>query len=260
MEKEKQGKPRNLKILKYLPKAAAAVSFQNPPFSPGRDKRSDNAGKLKAHAGKGYSGQIVSIIPDAARRKAKNETFEETQEPTSPKVSCMGQIKSKHKKKTAVHKTKTPKKTLSLPQDVKPVKRHASRFGKLFSGTKSAKQTEAYSDDEAARVEDKPAPGLGQMRKFASGRDTFANFDWVAQIAPLESHQRDYHSDVERGESDDDYDDEEDDDVIIPYSAPIMAGGKGVDLQPRKEINLWKRRTMDPPRPLKLKSTVRSAN
>jgi hypothetical protein len=72
---EKQAKPKN-KILKLLPRAASAVavSFQNPPFNPGRDRRSEiNANKLKNHAGRGFFGpNIIPMIPNKARRKPSN--------------------------------------------------------------------------------------------------------------------------------------------------------------------------------------------
>ncbi|KAK6277906.1 hypothetical protein POUND7_018229 [Theobroma cacao] len=244
---EKQAKPRN-KILKFLPKAASAVSvtFQNPPFSPGRDKRYDNTGKHKAYAGRGFSGPIVSIIPDEARRKSKSETFE-TQEPTSPKVSCMGQIKQKKNIRKAQR--------VSRPKELKPVsgsseeevKKHASKLKRIFSMAKPARKSETSS--KKTELPDR-APSLGQMKRFASGRDAFSNFDWMAQIAPAEADHRDYYSDEERRDSD-----VEDDDVIIPFSAPMRVGGE-MPLQPRKEINLWKRRTMNPPRPLRLNSMV----
>ncbi|KAJ1376934.1 hypothetical protein SESBI_49407, partial [Sesbania bispinosa] len=112
MEKQYKLKSR---ILKILPKAVSAVTvtFQNPPFSPGRDHKSrqDNATKwIKPHGGKGFSGPIIPMIPDEARRKPKdgsngNENYYQ-QEPTSPKISCMGQIK--HKKKQ-IKKTKATK-------------------------------------------------------------------------------------------------------------------------------------------------------
>lgn len=100
------------------------------------------------------------------------------------------------------------------------------------------------------------APSLSQMERFASGRDTLASVDWSAEFGPvLDADHRDYYhyySDEERRESDQE---EEDEEVIIPFSAPIPVGG-GIDSQvnprPRKEINLWKRRTMAPPRPLQL--------
>jgi hypothetical protein len=72
---EKQAKPKN-KILKFRPReaSAVAVSFQNPPFSLGRDRRSEiNANKLKNHARIGFSGpNIIPMIPNEARRKASN--------------------------------------------------------------------------------------------------------------------------------------------------------------------------------------------
>ncbi|PIN01528.1 hypothetical protein CDL12_25964 [Handroanthus impetiginosus] len=239
------------KILKFLPKAAhAAVSFQNPPFSPGRDKRPDivNSQKLKTHMSKGFSGPVVSMIPAEARRKSKNF---ETQEPTSPKVSCMGQIKHKHKI--------CRKKQASLPRDFKPnensetrpagpgskLKKKPSGIQKIFgAGRKS----------DASNAQGKPplpdrVPSLSQMRRFASSRDTFANFDWTtAQIAPEEDRYS--YSDDDRGYSDGE------DEVIIPFSAPILlagaGAGTGLPLEPRKEINLWKRRTMSQPKPLQL--------
>ncbi|GFP80131.1 uncharacterized protein at1g76070 [Phtheirospermum japonicum] len=86
------------------------------------------------------------------------------------------------------------------------------------------------------------APSLIQTRKFASSRDGLASFDWTAaQIAPAED--REYCSDGERGYSDGE------DDVIVSFSAPMRAG---LDLEPRKEINLWNRRNMARLKPLEL--------
>ncbi|KAK7321825.1 hypothetical protein VNO77_32805 [Canavalia gladiata] len=268
---EKQQSKLGKKILRIIPKAAAAVAvtFQNPPFSPGRDHKlrsSDNTGsRLKAHGVKGFSGPIVSMIPDEARRKPKGGGIE-TQEPTSPKISCMGQIK--HKKKQQIKKEKV--KSMSMPTHAKGVsgsasstpreteeKKHVSKLQRMFFHT--AKPKTAARKSNASASDDAAAPPLGQMRRFASGRETFSNFDWKAQIAPEEIDHRDYsYSDDDRVESDGE------DDVIIPFSAPIMLGaGAGAgrasaaspcmsNLKPRKEINLWKRRTMAPPRPLQL--------
>ncbi|KAI3460432.1 hypothetical protein Pfo_017095 [Paulownia fortunei] len=253
---EKAATKSKNKILKFLPKAAqAAVSFQNRPFSPRGDKRPDvNAHRLRTHFNKGFSGPMVSMIPAEARGKSKNF---ETQEPTSPKVSCMGQIK--HKKKIS------KKKQASLPKELKPVsfsqpkKTNKSRptgpapeMKKKQSGIKkifgAGRKSEA-SIDLAKPPLSETAPSLSQMRRFASCRDTFANFDWTAaQIAPEED--REFYSDGERGYSDGE------DDVIIPFSAPILMAGAGgvagLDLEPKKEINLWNRRTMSQPKPLQL--------
>jgi len=260
---EKQAKPKN-KILKFLPRAASAVavSFQNHQFSPSRDRRSEiNANKLKNHAGRGFSGPIIPMIPDEARRKPKNGGSFDSQEPTSPKVSCMGQIK--HKKKM-IKKAKRAAPAPLPPQKVKAVatstspprelKKHASAIRRIFAGAKPAgRKSDASVDYNNKPVLPDGAPCLSQMKRFASGRDSLSDFDWMAQIAPMDRDHRNYYSDEERGESD-----EEEEEFMIPFSAPMMIGG-GVPLQPRKEINLWKRRTMAPPRPLQLNTTVKAS-
>ncbi|XVF35901.1 hypothetical protein REPUB_Repub19eG0011600 [Reevesia pubescens] len=255
---EKQVKSKN-KFLKFLPKAASAVrvSFQNPPFSPGRDKRPDSyTGKHKAYPGKGFSGPIISIIPDEARRKSKSETFE-TQEPTSPKVSCMGQIK--HKKNIKKAKRVSPPKVSKAPVldqscSSRELKKPASKLMRIFSMANPVRKSDIASSNKTELAD--RAPSLGQMKRFASGRDAFGNFDWMSQITvPVEADHRDYYSDEERRYSD--FEDEEEEEVIIPFSAPMTVGG-GLPLQPRKEVNLWKRRTMNPPRPLQLNPMVKS--
>ncbi|KAG6419718.1 hypothetical protein SASPL_116228 [Salvia splendens] len=222
------------KILKLLPKA---ISFQNIPFSPRRDTRPD---RPKTHHNKAFSGPI---IPAEARRKLRSfETF--THEPTSPKVTCTGRVK--HKGRIS-EKTKTKKKQVSLPKEFKPVslpqpakkkkKKKAGVIKKFLRG-----ERKCVEPSDRAGPEGGSAPSLSHMRKFASSRDTFANFDWAtaAQIAPEDC------SDGERAYSDGDYDDDE---CGVPFSAPILTGG---ELEPKKEINLWKRRTMARPRSLEL--------
>ncbi|RZB70279.1 hypothetical protein D0Y65_039505 [Glycine soja] len=237
LEKEKESKLKN-KIFKILPKAAAAavsMTFQNPPFSPGRDH------KFKHHGGKGFfSGPM---IPVEARRKSKDGCVE-TQEPTSPKISCMGQIKHKKKK----NQIKKAAKTMSMPTEEK---KQASKFQRMMSfhsGKPKRPAARKQQSDADLESERSPAPPLGHMRRFASGRETFSNFDWKAQIAPEERDCYSYYDD--RLESD------AEDEIIIPFSAPLTVGGAAsalnLNAQPRKEINLWKRRTMAPPRPLQL--------
>ncbi|KAK8580047.1 hypothetical protein V6N13_143184 [Hibiscus sabdariffa] len=229
---KKEAKPRNL-ILKLLPKAVSAVAsvgFQNPPFSPSRDKRGAGKGMLPCH--------FVSIIPDEARRKSKAEALE-TQEPTSPKVSCIGQIK--HKKK--IKKAK---------RNLKAVSESTHKYS---SPTEVKKQEESSNEKDLGDGDD-GAPSLCQVKRFASGRDGLASFDWTAQIAvPVEADQhRDDYSDEVGREHRDLEDDEEEEEVIVPFSCAMAVGGGGLALQPRKEINIWKRRTTNPPTPLQLKS------
>lgn len=244
-----EAKSKN-KIMKFLPKAASMVRFQHQPFSPSsRDKRSE-----KAHFGRGFSGPIIPMIPAEARvRKLKSglPRYDSTtpQEPTSPKVSCMGQIK--HKKKIHQSKKKSNS-SVSPPKETKPASSSSKVLKKQTSTVRNFFHMGAKKKPDSSLYDGKPpmpdrAPALSQMKRFASGRDTFANFDWTAQVAPVDLDHRKYFSDEDRGDSEG-----EEEEVMIPFSAPMMIGGGKIDLEPRKEVNLWKRRTMDPPRPLQL--------
>ncbi|XP_030527346.2 uncharacterized protein At1g76070-like [Rhodamnia argentea] len=285
MEKS-QAKPKSKKVLKFLPRTASSVSFfRNPPFSPGRDKRSSYSSelvnstkcRLRSHVGKGFSGPLVSLIPNEARAASKNDRGFDVNEPTSPKVSCMGQIKHKHKTKKSQSPSADKRSSFSsstsssynkLNRDAdKPprqsnsreLKKQSSTLKRLFSRARGGNKKKG-SDASGNNCRKPPllpdrAPSLSQMERFASGRDAQASFDWSAEFGPvLDADHRDYYhyySDEERRESDQ----EEEEEVIIPFSAPIPAAGGGggrVNPQPRKEINLWKRRTMAPPRPLQL--------
>ncbi|CAA0839271.1 Uncharacterized protein SHERM_05840 [Striga hermonthica] len=197
----------------------AAVSFQNFSFSPRGENRAD---RLRTHHSKGFSGPIGPMIPAEARCRSKSF---ENQEPTSPKVSCMGQIK--HKKACLPKETKPGRGGPVTKKD----KKKGSGFKKIFgAGGKTGGST---GRDKAPVLG--AGPGMMEMRKFASSRDTFANFEWTAaQIAPADD--REYYSDGERGYSDGD------DDVIDPFSAPVLVARAGLDLEPRMEINLWNRR------------------
>ncbi|MQM12044.1 hypothetical protein Taro_044954 [Colocasia esculenta] len=219
------------KILKFLPKATS-FSVPKPPYSPGRDR---------GHH-RGFSGPIISIVPAEARRKPAGRGGYETPEPTSPKVSCIGQIK--HKKKAAASRPRGPSPSRA------PEKKPRFAIGRLFGGRgRRAGERAEKPPLPPARVA-APAPALGHLRRFASGRDALANFDWRASRVADESGEEDSGCFY-------DYEDS-DDEVFIPHSAPILVGDGGgvraghVAVEPRKEVNLWKRRTMAPPRPLHL--------
>ncbi|KAL2468201.1 Uncharacterized protein Fot_51726 [Forsythia ovata] len=249
IEKSQATKSMN-KILGFLPKAA--VSFQNPLFSPGKDKRSDgttNAKKGKTHLRRGFSGPIMSLIPAEARSGKSNNSNFHTQEPSSPKISCMGQIKHKNKlcrnKYVSLAKQFDPKiKTIGPPPELK--KKQSAVVNILSSTIKPERRKSDASIDHCNKppLSDR-APSISQMKRFASSRDshTVVNFDWrTAQIAPEEPG---YYSDGEEYEGN------------VPFSAPLLvagsgSGGRGVAVEPRKEINLWKRRTMAQPKPLQL--------
>lgn len=289
MEKS-QAKPKSKKVLKFLPRTVSSISFfQNPPFSPGRDKRSSSSlwysselinstkCRLRSHVGKGFSGPLISLIPYEARTKNKNDQDFDKNEPTSPKVSCMGQIKHKNKTKKSWPSSADKRSSFSSsasssfsmlnrdadkpprPSNSHELKKQSSTLKRIFSRARGGNKKKP-SDASGNNCRKPPllpdrAPSLSQMKRFASGRDATASFDWSAEVGPvLEANHRDcyhYYSDEERRESDKE---EEDEEVIIPFSAPIPIGGGrgGLNPQPRKEINLWKRRTMAPPRPLEL--------
>ncbi|KAE9586699.1 hypothetical protein Lalb_Chr23g0265991 [Lupinus albus] len=231
---EKQLKLKN-KILKVLPKAASAMRFQNPPFSPSKNlkSRSENT----RHKG-------LSMIPhetiNKPNRGGNNDI--DYQEPASPKISCMGQIK--HEKKR-VKKAKT--------KEIE-VKKNVSTFKKmLFYAAKPKSDSLAKVDCNKNLLVER-VPSMGHMKRFTSGRDNFGNFDWKDQVVPNE---------IDCCYSDEDRVDESDDEgkvegFIIPFSAPILvscsSGNDVIHLKPRKEINLWKRRTMAQPRPLQFVS------
>lgn len=210
--------------MSYFSKAAT-FSVSNPSYSPGR--RSD----------KGFSGPIVSIIPKDAQHKKRTNSGRGG-EPTSPKISCMGQIKNKKKKKVSAAERKKEKETK------KPTRRKrlfCSCFNGLFrrkvrpGGEPPEKEVEERMETKRfPAVASAAAPRLGQIRRYQSGRETLAGFDWRKAM------------EEKYGE------DEVEDETFIPHSAPILVGGGAVALEPKKEVNLWRRRDMHPPIPLQI--------
>lgn len=247
MEKEKQSSKLKNKFSKIT--AAISVTFQNPPFSPSRVVN-------KSHHGSSRGFSSSPLVP----KVGGNET---QQEPTSPTISCMGQIKHK---KMQMKKSRSLSVALSShmrsdddagssssPRLVKNSKQSASsRFQRMlmFKPPKPEKSGSVGGGGSSAAVGDEGSgkiigPPLGEMRRFASGRDSFASFDWKAQVAPDEiEQQRDCYTDEKRRDT-----------VNNTFSGPIL-GGFQANLQQRKEINLWKRRTTAQPRPLQLKPVL----
>ncbi|KAI3516971.1 hypothetical protein L1887_16164 [Cichorium endivia] len=293
MEHQKTASKTTSKILKFLPRAASSsVSFQNPPpYSPNKDKRSSEK-THKSNLGLGFSGPMVSIIPSDNRRKIKNDsTYTLVYEPTSPRVSCMGQVKCKHYRNklaaadgvankppsTNTKPTKKVSKMMSftvvrtqnkeddqermkrVDEVVKSKKKKGIRS--IFGGgsNNSGRKSDVSNNSSKTACNLPRAPSMGTMKRFSSGRDAFKNFDWTTQVAPLNSAHRDYFTDDERDGGSDGEGDEE---IKVPSSAPVMIRNKGICddfvrggtiiLEPRKEINLWKRRTMPQPTPLQL--------
>lgn len=253
-------KPKNKnKLLKMLPKAMS-FGHRVPPFSPGRDLHHHHNNTTSSSSNKAYfSGPMVPLVPKAARVR-RNKSDAVWSEPTSPKVSCIGQIKrvkskrSSSPKKNMIPKIPTSSSSLTKGDEkgrVSMIKRLFSFSSAAGSGNSSRKSRPAAATEHPVTVVSSAAvPSLGQMKKFASTREGLGGFDWAVEMKREEESPADrgYYSDEERRG---DYlrdDDDEEDDIIIPFSAPLMS------LKPKTEVNLWKRRTMDPPKPLHLQT------
>ncbi|KAI3816309.1 hypothetical protein L1987_16002 [Smallanthus sonchifolius] len=210
---------------------------------------------------------MVSIVPSETRRKIKNESsYTLVYEPTSPRVSCMGQVKCKHYRKLTgagkvitnkpsnkfsrttsytpvrTYKTEDQEKVLKVDLVVEKSKKKSGILSLFRCG--SRRMPDATENMSKTVLTLPKAPCLSTMKRFSSGRDAFMSFDWTTQVAPLDAGEPD-------GEE-----------VAIPSSALVTVRNKGVcdnfvrvggvKLEPRKEINLWKRRTMAQPQPLQL--------
>lgn len=240
MEKPCKSSKKKITILKLLPKAAAAAAFilQNAhaPFSPSREKRLEHHHKNHHH--KGFTGPIIPVIPAHQVSGRKSE-------PGSPKISCMGQIKQ-NKEKTLNLMRSSENTSPGKNQRKNITRKSMPNFGSMFGGKSkliSGRKSDVTTENIVCKLPDR-APCLSQMQRFASGREPLTNFDWRSiQITPQD--ERKYYTDD---------DDDDDDDEISPFSGPILLGRSRttICLEPRKEINLWKRRTMVQPKPLQL--------
>ncbi|GAA0145528.1 hypothetical protein LIER_42866 [Lithospermum erythrorhizon] len=185
-------------------------------------------------------------------------------EPISPKISCLGQVK--HKKKLAknihlfLHPKMCPamasrnkgslmKPTFFLPESAK-IPSNMRNDHIITNGV--SKQMPTNKKSSCALSEKWPC--LNQMKRFASFHDgEFSDSDW--QIAQFKAD--DYMNEWKCN-----YFDCEEVEVNIPFSAlSIEIGGRVDDLQdlvPRNEVNLWRRRTIDQPTPLQIRSPCAS--
>lgn len=152
MEKLQQMKN---KLFKFLPKRpVASMAFQNPPpLSP--------SGSVTTKACRNR----VSIIPKEARRKHRTGSFSK-REPTSPKVSCIGQVEGKKMRKVQKQKKVQAKKSDNVPQREK-------KKTLLWSFTENGESPKQRDEAPSAMS---PAPSLGTMKKFSGGRKSMADF------------------------------------------------------------------------------------
>ncbi|XP_024008838.1 uncharacterized protein At1g76070 [Eutrema salsugineum] len=252
---EKASKNNSTKLSNMLQKALS-IGHSAAPFSPSRDLRHYRTTST-ANRGLFFSSPIRPLLPTAARvkRRIKNEVV--YAEPTSPKVSCIGQIKLS-KPKCPDKKNRAALKNLETASSSLIKEEGKGSFSKLkrfFStGRNPSRKSNSIdfaveSEHPVAAVEAVAAPSLGKMKKFATSRESLGGFDWTVEMKRDESqsdHRRGYFSD------------EEEENIMIPSSVSIpLTHQEGLRLspKPKSEVNLWKRRTMDRPKPLKVKTT-----
>ncbi|XP_054823933.1 uncharacterized protein At1g76070-like [Prosopis cineraria] len=167
------------KLLKFLPRQPVA-SIQKPNLSPSRSV-----------AGNRSPCHIVSIFPKEARRKLRNSSFS-AREPSSPKVSCMGEVDQLMKKKKKGKKKKT--KARDHQSTGKAVKKEKMLLW-IFKGSDDQCEISPRKGGEALDLEvaekakaqrhAQNAPSLATMKKFPSGRGTLSDFD--VKLAQLSS-------------------------------------------------------------------------
>ncbi|KAL2506808.1 uncharacterized protein Adt_22429 [Abeliophyllum distichum] len=146
---------------------------------------------------------------------------------------------------TVKHKNKLSKKHLSLPQVFNPalappppplqLKKKPLRIRNIFKLAAKRKSDASVEYDKYHLPYQ--AVNLDQMNWFTRSHDTYANFDQTKAQIVLEEREFDFNEES-----------------IIPFLVPILVtySGSTAALQPRKEINLWKRKTMAQHKPLKL--------
>ncbi|CAL5082627.1 unnamed protein product [Urochloa decumbens] len=206
-----------------------------------------------------FSGPIVSIVPPEARGRGGDRSKQQrsgyrTPEPSSPKVSCIGQIKrSGSRRQKKVNPCGKNGGACPLPPRPPTAAAAARPKGSLvkrmsfFRRSRSRSSSRTSSKDGCGSVKGStacsvaaaaaPAPaGLGQMKRFTSGRAALQDFDW------REEERWSCDGSEEEGE----------DEGFVAHSAPLTLGGGVVASEPRKEVNLWRRRPMAPPTPLQL--------
>ncbi|RZC30257.1 hypothetical protein D0Y65_001714 [Glycine soja] len=161
MEKLFQVKRNFLKFLTKQPAAALVVAFQNPTrMSPCRSP-----------------ARVVSIIPKEARRKHKGETFS-AREPTSPKVSCMGQVQGKKRKARKQKRAQAQDQAQAHKDPTKNTNSIGEKKEILLwiqKGSDEGRKRKVLEEKRASGTVE--APSLNTMKKFASGRGSLYDFD-----------------------------------------------------------------------------------
>eukprot|EP01018_Ginkgo_biloba_P010470 Gb_28793 [translate_table: standard] len=279
---KKMGNRAGNAILAFLPKTQSMVSYPMAPFSPGRDvKRPDLWSKLRSNACRSsYSGPIISIIPKEAIGKKKGHSFE-SQEPTSPKVSCIGQVKLK--KKQTIKKSEEACKDQNRHESQQKAKDRSSLPAQLAEQeiksaftpkvSKLKKLLHMGSNNRGhgsqslnVHTEEPCYPRLGKLKRFSGGREPpalanlfkdvgFSQDDPSPQRPEYEEDLDDEGNNLGASNQLGDYDDYKP--ALVAHSGSILTTPlpKPAPKDGPSEINLWKRRSVAPPMDLNLKKS-----
>ncbi|MED6111813.1 hypothetical protein PIB30_055734 [Stylosanthes scabra] len=178
---EKISKLKN-KLFKFLPTqpVVASMTLQNPTMSPNNSvSKRGGSGSHHKHISK------VSIVSKEVRRKHRSVSFRSNNEPSSPEVSCIGQVQCKKKKKRMVLQQKRvveENKDHVLPIQEKKGKVLLWIFkGQKQSGGGGSGNNKGFVLEEKAQEDSEviAAPSLGAMKKFTSGRGSLCDFDFT---------------------------------------------------------------------------------
>ncbi|CAN8312691.1 unnamed protein product [Cochlearia groenlandica] len=227
----------NTKLTKMLQKALS-IGHSAAPFSPARDYRHRRTIST-ANRGFLFSNSITPLLPATAKIKRKTKNDVVWAEPTSPKVSCIGQIKLS-KQKCPEKKNRAHNKNLkTAPSSQKGSFLKLKRIFTTGKNPLTKSNSTAFAAAREHPVAAVAAPSLGKMKKFASSRESLGGFDWTVVTKQEETQSKD----------------KEEEDVTIQWSMSLpLNQTESLSLcpKPKSEVNLWKRRAMDPPKPLQI--------
>ncbi|KAK8471596.1 hypothetical protein PHAVU_003G267350 [Phaseolus vulgaris] len=158
------------KLLKFMPtQPVASVPFQNPNMSP--------IGNFPTRGCRSPTHR-VSIVPMEVRRNRGSESFS-AQEPSSPKVSCMGEVKGRKKRKVRGQKRVPTEEGDAVACSEKKKSLQWIFKGISVEGRKQSKKGSVLEEKAAASTEGYPS--LGAMKSFASGTGSLPRFEVIME-------------------------------------------------------------------------------
>ncbi|CAI8588534.1 unnamed protein product [Vicia faba] len=156
MEKLRKIKTTISRFMSKQPVSISLVTFQNPTLSPCRSPMT----------------HVVSLFPKEARRKQKRGISFSPKEPTSPKVSCIGQVNRKKKKMK-----EKEKKLHKEVQQVVSTKTNDEKKVLVWISKGSCEGRKQGREKKTSAMVSSVPPSLDAMKKFTSGRGSLHDFD-----------------------------------------------------------------------------------